>query len=150
VLNREFTTSKRRQELNLDVGHEVVVVALEAFMRFLLDNNDDIAWNNAGRLIAFSSEGDCLAALHTLVDVYLEHLLLRNHLARVATLALVTMIDDLASSRTLVAWLLQLLDHGSHLAKRDSDATTLTVTAWPHSALLPAFAIALSTDNVAC
>src|ERR1700730_14322471 len=59
VLNREFTTSKRRQELDLDVGHEVVFVALEAFMRFLLDNNDDIAWNNAGRLIAFSSEGDC-------------------------------------------------------------------------------------------
>lgn len=59
------------------------------------------------------------------------------------------MVDDFARSRALVTWLLQLLDHGSHLAQRDADTTTPAGTAWPHSALLPAFAVALWTNDVA-
>src|SRR6266849_10068382 len=122
VPDHKFTTSKCGLEVDLDVDHEVVIVALEACVRLLFDNNDNIAWNDSGRLIAFVKVGDRLAILHALVDVHFEHLLLRNDLTRVAIFALVTGIDDLASTRALIAWMLKLLDHGTHLAQGDTDA----------------------------
>ena len=36
------------------------------------------------------------------------------------------------------------------MAQGDADTTTLAGTAWPYSTLLPAFAITLWTDNIAC
>jgi hypothetical protein len=143
VLDREFTTPKCREKVNLDVGHEVVIVPFEALVGFLFDNNDDIAWNDTRSLITLAREGDRLATLHALVDVDFEHLLLRDDLTRIASLAFVSMIDDFASPRTLVAWLLQLLDHGPHLAQCHADATTMAGTALLHSTLLPAPPIAL-------
>lgn len=47
----------------------------------LLDNEDDVAGNNARCFVRLAVERDLLAVAHTLRDVNLQYLALRNHLA---------------------------------------------------------------------
>src|SRR6266404_238578 len=146
--NCELSTPKRHEKVNLDIDDEVIVIALEPIVWLFFDDNDDIPRNHPRSLVTLAGEDDRLASLHAFVNMDLEHLLLRNHLARVAVLALIAMVDNLASSGTFITRLLQLLDHGTHLTQRNAHATTLARPAWPDSTLLAALAVALWTDYV--
>lgn len=119
-------------------------------MWLLDDLNDDIARAGARGLIALAMESDGLAALHALVDMNLQHLLLTQSLASVAGLALVLVVDHLTGTRALVACTLQLLDHGTHLAQGDTNATTRATITSPYRTLFAALAIALGANDVSC
>ena len=145
----ELAAGERSEKIDLLLVEEVVLLPPEPIVRLLLDDNDDVARGDARRLVALAAEGDRLAATHALVDVYLEHLLLRDYLATTATFALVFVVDDLACAVTLVARLLELLDHRAHLPERDLDTPALARPALPDGALLATLAVALCADDVA-
>jgi hypothetical protein len=148
VLDSKLATRKRSEQVDLDLGEQVRVFPLEPVVWFLLDDDDDIPGGNTWRLVALTAERDRLAALHTLVDVDLEHLLLRDDLLAIARLALVLVVDNLARTRALVARLLDLLNHRPHLAHHNPDTAPATALALAHGTLLATFAVALGTDDV--
>lgn len=71
MFNRNLTTGKRGEEVDLKFDYEIVFVALEPFVSFLFYNDYDITRLSTWRLIAFACKGDCLTALHALVYVNL-------------------------------------------------------------------------------
>jgi hypothetical protein len=148
VLDRQLATTKRSEDIDRSLMEEIVALSAEAVVWLLVNLNDNIARCDAWRLIGFAVEGDCLTALHALVDVHLHNLLLANDFAAVARLALVLVVDDLARTRALVTGRLHLLNHRSHLAQGDANTTTGAPIASAYRALLPALAIALGTDDV--
>lgn len=149
VLDRELSTTKGGQEVDLDRCDEVGALSLEPLVRLLLDDNNDIAWFRAWSLIALAIEGDRLAVLHALVDMHLQNLLFGHHLLALARLTPVLGVDDFTRPRALVARALHLLDHGTHLAQRNLDTPTVTSMARPDGALLSTLALALAANDVA-
>ena len=119
-------------------------------MRLLLNHDDDVPWCNAWGLIALATESDGLAALHPLVDMHLQHLLLRHRLATVTGLTPVLLVDNLSRPRTFVTGLLDLLNHGTHLAECDPNTPSATGAAGLDGALLPSLPRTLGADNVPC
>lgn len=103
VEDRELSASEGGQEVDVDLGKQVVALPLERRVGLLLDDDDDVSRDRPRRLVRLASERDLLAALHSLVDVNLEHLALRDDLLGVADLALVLLVDDLSGSVTVVA-----------------------------------------------
>jgi hypothetical protein len=148
MADRELPATERGEQVDLDLGEQVVVLAAEALVRTLDDLDDDVAGRDAGRLVGLAVEGDRLARAHALVDGHLEHLLLADDLAAVARLALVLVVDDLARARALVARALQLLDHRAHLTQSEANTATGAAAARPDGALLAALAVALCADDV--
>lgn len=125
MLDRKLASTESGKQVDLDLRNEVVLVSLEPLVRLLLDHDNHVPRRNTRRLIALSRELNRLPSLHALVDMHLQHLLLRNDLARITSLALVFMVDDLSRTRAFVARRLELLDHRAHLAKRNLDTATM-------------------------
>lgn len=146
----EGTTSEGRQQVDLDFSDQIVVLPLESFMRLLLDNDDNVSWCNAWGLVALAAESDRLAALHALIDMHLQHFLLGYRLATVTGLASVLLVDNLPRSRTLVTWLLNLLDHGTHLTECDPNTPSVAGVARSDGAFFPPLSRALTTDDIPC
>lgn len=71
MFDRNLTTGKRGEEVDFEVGYEIIFLALEPIMGFLFYNDYDISRLCIWRLIAFAREGDCLTTLHPLVYVNL-------------------------------------------------------------------------------
>ena len=69
--DRELPSTQGRQEIDLDVDGQVVILPLEPLMWLLLDHDHDVSRYYVWCLVALSSESDRLATLHTLVDVHL-------------------------------------------------------------------------------
>ena len=149
MLDGELTTAQRCQQVDLLFEEQVVLLPPKPLVRLLLDDDDNVPWGDTWRLVALPTERDRLASTHALVDVDLQHLLLRDDLAAIAGLALVFVVDDLARTTALVARLLELLDHRAHLAQRDLDTATGTGRALPNSTLFAALPTALGTDDIA-
>jgi hypothetical protein len=97
VLDSKLTATESSQEVNLYRGNKVVVLSLESIVRLLLNDDNDVAWLCAWRLIALAVEGDGLAALHPLVDMYLQDLLLGDDLLALAVGTPIFGVDDLPS-----------------------------------------------------
>lgn len=149
MLDSELTAAQRRQQIHLLLVEQIVLLALETVVGLLLDDDDNISWCDTWRLVALAAESDSLAATHALVDVDLEHFLLRDDLAATASLALVLVVDDLASPAALVARLLELLNHRAHLAESDLDTTAGAGITCLDGTLFSTFAVALDTNDVA-
>jgi hypothetical protein len=137
MVDRKLPSSKRRQQIDLDLVKQVVAPALEAGVLFFFDDDDDVAGEDAGALVCLAGKGDALAVLHALVDVDFQdlrqrrgvkkcwlmscrrpspsHLALLNNFLPVAVLAPVLFLDHLSLSVTIRARLLQLLNHWSNL-----------------------------------
>lgn len=90
-----------------------------------------------------------LSALHTLIDMNLEHLLFLNSLPAITGLAFVLLVDDLARSATIAAGLLNLLDHRTHLSNNHANATTVASVAGPNCALFPSPTTTFRTYDIA-
>ncbi|KAG5460693.1 MAG: hypothetical protein BJ554DRAFT_7216 [Olpidium bornovanus] len=101
---------------------------------------------DTGHLVTFALEGDLLSISHALIDEDFQHLALRNYLASVALLALVTLIDRFPLSVALVARLLNLLQHGAELPHNDPDTSTAAAAARPDGSVPPSLSVALETD----
>lgn len=86
----------------------------------LFDDEDDVAGDDAGRLVRLAVECDLLAVAHALGDVHLQHLALRHHFLSGAGLALVAFVDDLPLTAAGGASALELLHHaGADLSELD-------------------------------
>ena len=149
MLNREFSTGQRSQKVDLGLAEQVVALALEPRVLLFLDDKDDISRLDARRLIALARELDLLAALHSLVDVHLEHFTFLLGFFAVALLASVLRVDDLTRSITVATRLLDLLHHRAELSKRDSNTLTVTRRTLLDGTLLSAESItALAQDRL--
>ena len=148
MTNRELATGERSQKIDLNLRLEVVAFPFEPFVRLLLNYDDYVSCLHTRRLIALSMEHDGLAALHALVYVDFEHLLLRNNLLAVTRLTPVPWVVNLARPATFVARLLDLLDHRAHLAHHDTDTATVTRVALLDRTLFPAPTVALDAEDV--
>lgn len=116
MLDSKLSTAKSSQEIDLDLRDEVRILTPEPVMRLLLNHDNHISRLSVRTLVALAGKLDRLAALHALVDVNLEELLLGDDLLAFARRAAVLHVDDLARAAALVARRLDLLDHGTHLA----------------------------------
>lgn len=149
MLDCKLAATERSEQVDLDLYEEVVTLPLESIVRLLLDDDDNISGCYTGCLVTLAMELNGLTALHALVDVYLEHLLLAGDFLSVTRLALVFVVDDLACTRALIAGLLHLLDHRAHLAQGDAHATTGASGTRLDGALLAALSVAFRADDVA-
>jgi hypothetical protein len=86
--------------------------------------------------------------LHAPIDMDLQDFADLSNLLGVTKLALVLGIDDLALATTVAAGLLDLLHHGSHLAKHDSVTLAVTGGTGLDSALLATLTLTFLADDV--
>lgn len=147
VLNIDGTAGERSKKVDLGVVVEVVTLALEASVRLLLNLELHITGLDARHLVTLASEVDLGAALHTLVDVNVEHLALDDGLLAGALLALVLLADLLTLTVAVGADGLESLDHGTHLAHHGLHTLALAALASLHSTLLTTAAITLGADD---
>ena len=147
VLNVDGTAGERSKKVDLGVVVEVVTLALEASVRLLLNLELHITGLDARHLVTLASEVDLGAALHTLVDVNVEHLALDDGLLAGALLALVLLADLLTLTVAVRADSLESLDHGTHLAHHGLHTLALAALASLHSTLLTTAAITLGADD---
>jgi len=75
VADGKGTASEGRQKVDLYLADQVVFLPLESFVGLLLNHDDHVSWGYARGLVTLATESNRLAALHTLVDVYLQRLL---------------------------------------------------------------------------
>lgn len=148
MLDSKLTAAQRSKQVDLLVEEQVVLLAPEPVVRLLLDDNDNVSWSDSWCLVALSPERDRLAPPHTLVDVDFEHLFLGDNFAAVAHFAPIFVVDDFPSAVALVARLLDLLDHRTHLAERDPDTAAAARRALSHSALFATLTAALGANDV--
>lgn len=150
MFDSELATSKSRQKVNLDFGNEIVFLSTESVVWLLLNDNNNVSGLSRRRLVGFATKNDGLTTLHTLVDVDLQHLLVRNDLLALAGCATILRVDVLASTRTVVTSSLDLLNHRTHLAHDNFDTTTITTGTCPHSPVLSSLALTLGAEDVTC
>lgn len=143
----KLAASQGSEEVNVDLGEEVVSLALEALVVLLLDDYDDVSGDNTGSLVALACKLDLLARLHSLVDVDLEDLALLLGLLAVTLLAAVLGVHDLASSLTLVTGLLDLLHHRTELTVHDLVALATTRVTGLDGALLATDSVTAAAEN---
>lgn len=148
MLDKDLTTPKRGEQVDLDVDKEIVLFALEAGMRLLVDDNDNVAWNGVGCLVGLFLECDLRAIIHTFVDADFEDLALMVDLLAVALLAAILGVDDLTLTLTFGTGLLHLLNHGTELTKDDLDTLTIASATCLDGTLLSSMAIALLAENL--
>ena len=146
--NGELAARERREEIDLDLGVQVVSFPLEDCVRLLLDHNNDVSRLDSRALIRLSRERDRLPLLHSPIDKDLEHLALVDDLLAEAALAAILRVDDLALAVAVAARLLNLLDHRAELAEDDLDPLTVAALAALDGALLASLALALGAENV--
>lgn len=149
MFDSEFSTGQRRQQINFRLAEQIVTLPLEPRVVLFFHDKDDISRFDTWRLIALSGELDLLAALHTLVDVNLEHFTFLLGLFTVALLASVLGVDDFTGSVTVATRLLDLLNHRAELSQRDSNTLPVTRLTLLDGTLLSAESItALAQDRL--
>lgn len=147
VLDVDGATSKGSQKVDLGVVEEVVTLALEAWVRLLLNLELNITRLDARQLITLASEIDLGSALDTFVDVDVENLALDSGLLAVALLAAVLVTNVLAFSVAVWADSLEALDHWAHLAHHRLHTGTIASLASLDGTLLSSASFTLGTDD---
>lgn len=149
MFDSEFSTGQRRQQIDFRLAEQIVTLPLEPRVVLFFHDKDDISRFDTGRLIALSGELDLLTALHTLVDVNLEHFTFLLSFFTVALLASVLGVDDFTGSVTVATRLLDLLNHRAELSQRDSNTLPVTRLTLLDGTLLSAEPItALAQDRL--
>lgn len=128
---------------------EVVVFALEALVRFLLNLENDVSRLRSWHLVALPRKVDALPILHTLVDRHVQDFALRQRLLAHAGLATVAFADNLALAATVWARCLESLNHWAHLPHHQFDANAVAPSALLHRALLATTTVACFADDAA-
>jgi hypothetical protein len=146
----ELATSKGSQKINFDFDYEIILLSTEPFMRLFFDDNDDVSRFCRGRLVGFASKNDGLTALHSFVDVDLQHFFIREDLLALAVAAPIFGVDKFTSSRAVIASGLNLLNHGAHMAHHDLDTASMAAGTRPHCTVLSSLALAFGTEDITC
>lgn len=147
VLDVDGTTGECGDELNLGVIKEVVIAAGESGVGLLFDLENHITGNDTRRLVSLSSKLDLGAALHTTVNMNVEHLPVDNRLLAAALLAAILVLKNLALPVAVGTDGLEALDHGTHLPHHRLHAVTVTASTPPDCTLLAASTLALRAYN---
>lgn len=147
MLNEDGATGKGGNEIDLALVKEVVLLTGEAGVGLLLNNEDNIAGENARCLVTLTAELDLGTALNTTVDVHVEDLAIDDGLLAVALLAAILLLNHLAFTVAVGADSLEALDHGTHLPHHDLGTLTITASAPPDGTLLAATTVALGAED---
>ena len=147
MLDVDLSTGKSGQQIDLGMEEKIVAFALETWVRFLLDLEDDIAWLDTWKLVAFTTELDLVATLDTTVDVDVQNLALDDGLLAVALLAPILVADDFTLTLAVRTDSLETLDHGTHLPHHVLHTAAIAASALLNSTLLAADAVALGTND---
>lgn len=147
VLNVDGATGQSGEKVDLCVVEEIVVLALEPWVRLLLDLEHHITGESTGDLVTLASELDLVAGLDSLVDVDVENLSLDDRLLAIAALAAVALADNLTLTIAVRADGLEALDHRSHLAHHRLHTGTTTASTLLDSTLLASTSITSWANN---
>lgn len=140
---------------DLLVHEEIGTLALEGFVLFLLNDNDDITCLSIGNLVALSMLGVSLTIGCALIDLNLKGLVLLLDLLALAILAHLGRVDALALATAIIARPGSLRIHaGSELHHHDAHALALATLASlygvgigaANTLALPANAVSLDWD----
>lgn len=102
VSQHKVNTSKRLEESDLFLEHEICTATLEGVVGLLLDLDHYITSFDIGELVGLTMEHVLLTVGCTLVNLDLKNLLLLGNLFAEAFLALVLLVDYLALALALV------------------------------------------------
>jgi hypothetical protein len=148
MLDGELPPTQRGEQVNLDLRDQIIILPFEPLMRFLVNDNGHIPGLSSRCLIALAPKHDRLPALHALVDMYLQKLLLGHGLFPFTCPTSILGIDDLPHARTLVALRLDLLYHGTDLSQLHADTAAVARRTGLCSALFATPSFAFRADHV--
>lgn len=143
MLNADRATGQSREEVNLSMVEEIIVLALESLVRLLLNFEHHITGEDAGELVTLASELDLVAVLYAAVDVDVQDFALDGRLLSIATLAAILFPDHLTLTLAVRADCLEPLDHRTHLPHHCLHTGTTAARALAHGTLF-------STTTVTC
>lgn len=147
MLDVNGTTAQSSEQIDVALVEQVVILALETGMRFLLNFKLNITRESTGYLITLSTEIDLVSGLDTTVNGDVKDLPLNDSLLATAALATVALADRLSFTIAILANSLEALDHGAHLAHHSSHTRTVARSASLDGSLLSSTSIALWANN---
>ncbi len=148
LLDMKRAPSQSGHKRNILFVGEMGSRALEVLMILALQHDNNIAWNCIGRLVTFPRKGDLLPMLHALLHKHLQNLFFLTDLSTMTGSAAILVRDDFASTVTVGAGDLGLLDHGAHLADDELDTGAVTGGTGADAAGLATPAVAFFADDV--
>ena len=145
--HRPFVPEQRLLQSDVYVHVEVVLHAFEQVVGLLLQHDNDVALQHIWHLFTLSLEDDPLLVSHAFRDVNCDRLLVLDDFFALAGFAV--FLVDLTTSCTLVARLLHLHLHESHVLGHRNLAFSLALGALLLLAALGTGALALAAVDVA-
>eukprot|EP00001_Collodictyon_triciliatum_P182141 32516_2 len=151
LVDNEGRAAQRFHQGDLLLNEEIVVLALEDFVLFLLYHKDHVTRLNARFLIRLTRKCDLLTVFHAFVDIDLKNFLIAAHLFASARGAPVLRLHRRATALAVGALHLHLLDHTRrNLPDHHFDAITLARLArGVRTRILATTALASCADDVA-
>lgn len=147
MFDEDGSSGKRRDEVDICMVEEVVVLALKSCMGLLLDLKYNVTRLNSRSLIALASEVNLVTCAHTPINVDVEHLPLNNGLLATASLASILFSDDFSFSIAVGADGLETLDHRTHLAHHCLHAVAITASALLDGTFFSATSVTFWTND---
>eukprot|EP01007_Sphenomonas_quadrangularis_P003597 NODE_744_length_1208_cov_193.875755_g597_i0.p3 GENE.NODE_744_length_1208_cov_193.875755_g597_i0~~NODE_744_length_1208_cov_193.875755_g597_i0.p3 ORF type:complete len:114 (+),score=2.20 NODE_744_length_1208_cov_193.875755_g597_i0:714-1055(+) len=99
-------------------------------MFLLLNNYYHITRKSTGDLISFTRKSNFLSVNHSLLNIHFQYFAILVYFVALASLALVFLVDDLASTFAVATSTLHLLNHSrTNLTQLNSNTSSLTITA---------------------
>ena len=126
---------------------QVVILALEPWVRLLLNLKHNVTSKNTWHLITFATEFNLVPALHTTVNVDMKDLALDNSLLAHAPFASVTVANGLSFALAVRTDGLEALDHGSHLAHHSLHTRTVAASACSDRTLFATTSLTSRADD---
>jgi hypothetical protein len=142
VLNVDGTTSQSRQEINFGVIEEIIVLALESWVWFLLNFKLNVTREHPGHLITFTSEIDLMACLDPSIYMDVQDLAFHDGFLSQASLAPVFLANRLTLALAVWTDSLESLYHRAHLPHHSLHTSAIAARASLHGAFLATAAIA--------
>jgi hypothetical protein len=142
MLNVDGTTSQSRQEINFSVIEEIIVLALESWVWFLLNFKLNVAREHPRHLITFTSEIDLVACLDPSIYMDVQDFAFYHGFLSQASLAPVFLANRLTLALAVRTDSLESLYHRAHLPHHSLHTGAIAARAGLHGAFFATAAFA--------
>jgi len=142
VLNVNGATSQSGQEVNFGVIEEVIVLALESWVWFLLNFKLNVTREHPRHLITFAAEIDLMPCFDPSIYMDVQDLAFHDGFLSHASLAPILLANHFALALAVWADSLESLYHRAHLPHHSLHTSAIAARASLHSAFLTTTAIA--------